>query len=147
MIERFHFPKCHLNIGQHKTIDSSIHLEIKTRVEDEYADPDPNDKPEDYTDGVRATGELSFDSWPVDLKHPVKTNAIGQLTVHDGPDTSRFNVMFVQKNGEQTLMKDESRNIVKLKRYYWLVYVIGRPITDGAEIFPEWYRGKLVNKV
>jgi hypothetical protein len=145
MIERYHFPKCHLNIGQHKTIDASLHLEVKTKVEDEYAEPDPTDKSEDYTDGVRVTGELAFDSWPVDMKHPIRKNAIGQITINDAGDSTRFNVLFVEKNGENTLLKDH--NVIKLKRYFWLVFAIGRPVCDGLEIFPDWYRGKLVNKV
>jgi hypothetical protein len=142
MIERFHYPKCRLNIGQHKTIDSSIHLEVRTRVEDEYGVPDPNDNPEHYTDGVRATGELSFDSWPLGWNDsPVKVNSVGQLTILDGSESTKLNVLFIQKNSEQTIIKD------KQKRYFWLFYVLGRPIYDRIEIFPERFRGKLVNKV
>lgn len=143
MKQRYRFPKCHLKIGQHSTIDVDVQLEIATYEEDEYADPDPNDKPENYTDGVRAEGEFSFDAYPLGWTgHPVKKNAVGQLTLREGEDSSRVNVLIVQKNGEQTIIKD------RIKRYFWLFYVIGKPVNDGLELFPTWYKGgKDVNKV
>lgn len=142
MKERFHFPKCHLNIGQHKTIDTDVQLEVATWEDDDYADPDPNDKPENYIDGVRSQGELSFDAYPLGWNsHPVKKNAVGQLTIRDGNDTTKLNVVFIQQNGEQTVIKD------RIKRYFWLFFVIGKPISDGLELFPYWQRGQNVNKL
>lgn len=143
MIERHKFEKCWLNVGKHKTIDASVCLEVHTRIVDEYAAPDPNDRPEDYIDGVRVRGELSFDSWPIQgYNHPVQKNVPAVLTLRDGEDTTKVNILLAEKNSEQVVVKD------KIKRYFWLFYVVGRPVYDKLELFPKHCRkGNTLNRV
>jgi hypothetical protein len=136
--ERYRFPKCGLKMGQHKGIDVDVHLEISVRSED-------NDKPEDFHEGVRAIGELSFDCYPIGgwKDHPVQKNKVGDLCLCEegNQNSTRVNILFVDKNGERTILKD------RIRRYIWLFYVIGKPLSDGLEIFPWWYTGKLMNKL
>lgn len=145
MIERFKFEKCWLNVGRHKTIDSSVTLEIHTRVVDEYAAPNPNERPEDYIDGVRVRGEFAFECWPIQgLNHPVKKSTPAVLTLRDenGSESTKLNILIVEKNCEQEIVKG------KVKKYFWLFYVIGRPIYDQLELFPKWGRSNVaVNRV
>jgi hypothetical protein len=140
-VERYHYPKCYLSVGGHKTIDSSICLEIATASDDQYA-PETDAEFVKSELGVRAMGELSFEAYPLrGSVHPVRKNAVGTLTVLDDGLSSKFNVVFIEKNSDQDIIKD------RLKRYFWLFFVVGRPSHDALEIFPEWYRGKIVNKV
>mgnify|MGYP003431470470 CR=1 FL=1 len=126
MIENYHFPKCSLVVGKHKSIPTSIQLRITSEVADEIAGTEEKQ--------LKAEGELSFDSYATNQWDcPVKPNAVGQLTIIDDSDTSKLNILFVEKTCEHVLVKD------KIKRFFWLFYVIGKPVSDKLELFPEWY--------
>lgn len=133
-----------LNIGQYKTISVQTQLEVATRDgDDEYAEDDPNDPPENYTDGVRVVGELSFDASPIQYldKHPVKQGVVAQLTLRHEGDSSRFNILLLERTGITDVVPK------KIKRYFWMFFAIGKPMFDGLEIFPKGYKGKNVNRV
>lgn len=133
-----------LKIGQHKTINCTVQLEVAVRDDDEYAEYDPNDNPDNYVDGVRVTGELSFDTSPLQWqdKHPVRKGVTGQLILRHEGDSTSFNVLLVEKTGEADI---EPR---KIKRYFWMFFAVGKPNFDKLEIFPKGYTGKKgMNKV
>ena len=69
MINRYRFENGSLSIGQHKTITCRVDLEVATLEDDEYAEH--RDDPSQYVDGVRVTGELSFDQ----IKEWLKKNS------------------------------------------------------------------------
>lgn len=109
---RLHYPDhCCLNVGKYKTLHVAVTLDIG--------------------ENKQVTGELSFESPPLAWNDQhVKKNSTGTLTVADGEDSSKFNVLLVESTNEHTLIKD------RLKRYFWLFFVIGKPIYDSLEIFP-----------
>lgn len=126
-----------LKFGQFKGISCAVQLQIDTHEEDEWAEPDPDYDPTKYTDGVRVTGEFYFDTSPIawNEKHPIKPNAIGELLVRDGEDTSKLNILITEKSGESDLLHK------KIKRYFWQFFVVGKPAWDKLKIFPDNYRG------
>lgn len=126
-----------LKFGQHKGIFCAVQLQIDIHEEDDWAESDPNYNPANYIDGVRVVGEFSFDTSPIVWadKHPVKPNAIGELIVRDGEDSSKLNILITEKSGESDVVPK------KIKRYFWQFFVIGKPSWDKLKIFPEKYRG------
>lgn len=132
-----------LTVGSYKSIPVQTQLQVDIRADDDFAPPAVNDKPEDYIDGVRITGELSFDIFPLSPwdKHPVKEKTIGELALLDQGDLSKFNILLVQKTGYVDILKNQVR------RYFWLFFAVGKPTQDQLEIFPKDYTGVNVNKV
>lgn len=133
-----------LKFGQYKGISCSVQLQVDIHEDDEWAEPDPNYNPANYTDGVRVVGEFSFDTSPLGWsdKHPIKPNAVGELLVRDGEDSSKLNILVTEKSGEADIIPK------KVKRYFWQFFVIGKPSWDKLKIFPENYRGvKNMNRV
>jgi hypothetical protein len=133
-----------LKFGQYKGISCNVQLQVDIHEDDEWAEPDPNYNPANYTDGVRVVGEFSFDTSPIGWndKHPIKPNAVGELLVRDGEDSSKLNILITNKSGEADIIPK------KLKRYFWQFFVIGKPSWDKLNIFPEKYRGvKNMNRV
>lgn len=133
-----------LKFGQYKTISCNVQLEVATVDDDEWAEPDPNHNPADYVDGVRVTGEFSFDYSPLNdyrEKHPVKPNAIGELVLRDGDESTKLNILVVERTAAVDIIPK------KIKRYFWLFFVIGKPKWDKLGIFPENYRGVNMNRV
>jgi hypothetical protein len=133
-----------LKFGQHKCISCNVELEVDTHEDDEWAEPDPNYNPDNYIDGVRVTGEFSFDAGPIDAwrdKHPIKPNAIGELMLRDGDESSKLNILVVERTAVVDIVPK------KIKRYFWLFFVVGKPIWDSLGIFPENYRGVKMNRV
>jgi len=126
-----------LKIGQYKAIYCDVQLQIDIHEDDDWAEPDPNYNPANYVDGVRVLGEFYFDTSPIGWsdKHPVKSNAVGELTVRDGTETSKLTILITDKSGETDIIPKQ------LKRYFWQFFVIGKPNWDKLKIFPENYRG------
>lgn len=133
MQNRYRFPKGRLKIGQYKTIELAVDLKVTTTRFDKYS-------PEESSDGVQAEGELSFESYPVDNKHPVRLHTTGALTVLDGKESSKFNIILMEKTGERVIVPNH------IKKYFWLFCVLGEPIYDQLNLYPEWSR-KSMNKV
>lgn len=131
-----------LKFGHYKSIDCNVHLKIETYEEDDWAEPDPNYKADDYLDGMRVTGELYFDTSPItDPKHPVRVNAVGEISVRDEGTSSVLNVILVEKTGVVDIVPQ------KIKRYFWHFLVVGKPKIDSLEIFPKDYLGINMNKL
>jgi len=132
-----------LKFGQYKGISCAVHLQVDIHEDDEWAEPDPNYNPANYIDGVRVTGEFYFDTSPLGWndKHPVEPNAIGELFVRDGEESSKLNILVTEKSGESDLIPK------KLKRYFWQFFVVGKPSWDKLKIFPENYRGANMNRL
>jgi hypothetical protein len=133
-----------VKFGQYKAISCTVQLKIDIHEEDEWAEPDPHYNPSDYIDGVRVTGELFFDSSPLNdprEKHPIKPNAVGELTVRDGDESSKLNIVVIERTGDSDVVPR------KIKRYFWLFFVVGKPIRDALGIFPRDYRGVNMNRV
>ena len=126
-----------LKFGQYKAIPCHVEMQIEVHEVDEWAEPDPNYDPNRFIDGVRATGEFFFQTSPIlgiPNKHPIKSNAIGELTVRHGSDTSKLNIVITDKSSEVDIVPK------KLKRYFWKFFVIGKPLWDNLEIFPKNYQ-------
>lgn len=143
MIQHFNFDGS-LNIGKYKTISCAVQLEVTTIVDDDWAVDDGI--PIDYTqfvDGVRVIGELSFDTSPIDFreKHPVKKSVVGELTLSDGDDTTKINILLIEQSGAVDIIPRQ------IKRYFWQFFAIGKPVWDRLKIFPENYRGKNMNRI
>lgn len=143
MLQHFVFDGS-LKIAQYKSISVKVQLEVDTLDDDDWAEPDPNHNPDNYIDGVRITGELSFDTSPLtgQEKHPVRQNAIGELSIRHEGDSSRFNILLVERTGVVDL--DDNKRV---KRYFWLFFAIGKPMSDGLELFPTNYRGRNMNRI
>lgn len=139
-VDRYAFPKCYVTIGKHRSIDVFVNLEVISRTEDEYAEPDPTDKDEDYVDNLRLQGELFFDAFPIGwFDHPINKNVVGELSVSDNGQSSVFNIFFTDKSCEQETGQG------KVKRYFWKFLGLGKPKLDNLEIFPEWYKDRKIN--
>lgn len=142
-----------LQFGQYKSINCKVDLEIDQHEEDEWAKPDLNYNPDNYINGIRVTGEFNFDTSPIDwrTKHPVVLNAIGQLTIHqqieDAPlhlnisSSSKFNILITEKISEIDLVPK------KIKRYFWQFFIVGKPVWDNINIFPNDYIGVKMNRI
>ena len=135
-----------LKFGKHKTISCAIQLEVDVHEDDDWGKPDPTYNPANYVDGVRVTGELSFDAGPIDSldKHPVRPNALGELILRDvfpGDDSTKLNILVVEKTGCVDIIPK------KVKRYFWLFFAVGKPIWDKLDIFPNNYRGVTMNRI
>lgn len=137
MIQQLKLPG-DLKFGQHKSISCAVQLCIDTHDMDA-----PDYDPEKYYNGICVTGEFHFDTSPIGYdKHPVKSNAIGELTIRDGQDNSKLNILVTEKSGESVLLEQ------RLKRYFWQFFVIGKPTWDQLEIFPKDYQGlSKVNRI
>jgi hypothetical protein len=124
-IKRQTFPQGRLNIGKHKTIEVNVDLKL-TWTKFDPCVPNSEDKAE-------AEGELSFESYPLSgSDHPAKKHATGTLTICGSDKSSKFNIMLMEKSCEKTVIPQH------LKKYFWLFCVIGKPIYDRLEIYPEW---------
>jgi len=140
----------YLTIGQHKSISVTSNLNIEVIEDDEFADtPSYNEK--EYVNGVRIEGDLYFDSPPIQTyyqdgrwyKHPIQKNVMGTLSLTLDGESSRFNVILLEKVGEIEVLSPK-----KLIRYFWTFFPIGNPLNDKLEIFPEQYRwNNKVNRV
>lgn len=135
-IERFHYEKSSLSIGLYKSIPTDVYLQIKTRNNDEYSDEIEN--PNDFIDGIQAVGQLSFETYLGCNR--LKQDTLGSLTLYEDGRSTNINVILIEKNNEVVLEE-------RIKRYFWMFFVIGKPAYDGLEIFPKWYRSGVVNKV
>ena len=142
MLQRLNL-KGDLKFGQYKTISCNVQLEVDTHEDDEWAEPDPKYNPANYIDGVRVTGEFSFDTSPLDSreKHPIKNNAIGELILRDGDESTKLNILVVERTASVDIVPK------KIKRYFWLFFVVGKPIWDKLGIFPTNWKGVNMNKI
>ena len=142
MIQHLKLPG-ELKFGQHKIISCDVQLQIDIYEDDDWAEPDPDYDPDYYHDGVRVTGEFSFDTSPIGWsdKHPIKSNAVGELLIRDGKDTSKVHVLVTEKSGDVDLIPRQ------LKRYFWQFFAIGKPIWDKLNIYPDNYRGVNMNRI
>lgn len=140
MQEQFTFPG-NLTIGQYKSISVTATIKVEVIEDDEYGETvDYN--PAEYINGVRIDGELFFDTTPIQSyyqdgrwqKHPVQKNVQAALSLHFENETSRFNILLLEKGGEVDLVSK------KLRRYFWTFLPIGNPLSDKLGIFPEQYR-------
>ena len=148
MQEQFTFPG-NLTIGQYKSISVTATIKVEVIEDDEYGETiDYN--PVEYINGVRIDGELFFDTTPIQSyyqdgrwqKHPVQKNVQAALSLHFENETSRFNILLLEKGGEVDLVSK------KLRRYFWTFLPIGNPLSDKLGIFPEQYRWpNMVNRV
>lgn len=131
-----------LKIGQHKTINCAVQLEIEILEYDEWADQTIPIDYSNFIDGVRILGELSFDIPPLyyNDKHPVRKSVMADLILRDDDVTTRINILFLEKSGESVLLKG------RIHRYFWQFYAIGKPAWDKIGIFPSNYRGKNMNR-
>lgn len=130
--------------GQHKTISCPVHLKIETYEEDDWAEAEFSCNSSDFIDGVRVSGELYFDSFPINPseKHPIKPYAMGELLIRDGEESSKLNILIIEKTSEVYVVTK------KIKRYFWHFFVVGKPFWDGLKIFPSNYRGvKEMNRI
>lgn len=115
-------------------------MEVTTIEEYERGKYNPND----FIDGLRVTGEFSFDSYPITGRenHPVKKNALGELSLTHEGDTSRFNVIVIERTGVVDIEENK-----RVKRYFWLFFAVGKPMADGLELFPKGYKGRNVYRI
>lgn len=132
-----------LRIGQYKTILCKVQLEIAIVEDDDWADDSIPIDYSQFVDGVRVVGELSFDTSPIDWRdnHPVKKSTTGQLTLTDGEETSKINILLLEKSGEIDILPRQ------IKRYFWQFFAVGKPAWDKLKIFPENYRGRSMNRI
>lgn len=131
-----------LKIGQYKTISCKVQLEVAVVEDDDWADDIPIDYSQ-FVDGVRVIGELSFDTSPIEWrdKHPVKKSVTGELVLSDGEETTKINILIVEKSGEVDILPRQ------IKRYFWQFFAVGKPAWDKLKIFPENYRGRTMNRI
>jgi hypothetical protein len=142
MIQHLQLPG-DLKIGQHKSISCVAQLKIDIHYDDDWAEPDPNYDPSKYIDGVCIAGKFGFDTSPIGWmdKHPVKPNVVGELTLRDGKENSKFNILITEKSEESYVVPK------KIKRYFWQFFAIGKPIWDELDIFPKDYQGLNMNRL
>lgn len=134
MISQFQFLG-ELKIDAYKVITCAVQLNVDVQDDQSIAT--------DYVDGLKVSGELYFDSFPLNSRdrHPVKPNALGQLTLLSGSETTKVKIVIIEKNSEIELIPRQS------KRYFWHFFVVGKPAWDQLEIFPENYRGFNANRI
>jgi len=132
-----------LKIGQYKTIYCTVQLKIAVIEDDDWAKEQVAIDYSQFIDGVRVTGELSFDTSPIEWrdKHPVKKSTIGELLLSDGDETTKINILLLDKSGEVDILHKQ------IKRYFWQFFAIGKPAWDKIKIFPDNYRGKTMNRI
>ena len=133
-----------LKIGQYSNITCNVELKIDIHSDSMWIDSNPDYDPNNYCDGVRIEGELSFDVSPLNsfnTKHPVKNNAVGELVFKKYAENSKLNIIIVEQTSVVEIVPG------KIFRYFWLFFVVGKPIWDGLKIFPNNYRGVNVNKI
>lgn len=131
-----------LKFDQHKTIACDVHLKVDIYEDDDWAEPSIDYKPENYIDGVRITGEFWFDHSPIyDTKHPIKTNAVGKLTVRDSGEFTTFSILVTEQKDKINILP---RQVI---RYHWEFFAIGKPSQDQLKIFPEYYTGVKMYKL
>jgi len=132
-----------LKIGQYKSIDCKVQLEILSLFEDDWAITPIQINQIEFIDGVKARGEFSFDTSPLDLvdDHPVRKKVVAELILTDDIATTKMNILIVENKAVVEILPK------KIKRYFWEFYPIGKPIWDGCELFPTTYRGKTMNRV
>lgn len=132
MIQNYLFPG-EIKIGQHKPVSGNVQLEVATYKPDAFSPRKPEYPEDQYTDGLRVMGELSFDSKPLQPadKHPIKTNAVGELIVRFEGDSTRFNVLVTEKTGESVVVPN------RVRRYFWQFVMFGKCKFDGLELFPK----------
>jgi hypothetical protein len=131
----------YLNIGQHKSISVTCNLSVEVIEDDEWGET-PEYNQAEYLNGVRIEGDLYFDAPPIQtyyqdgrwVKHPVQKNVIATLSLHQGEESSRFNIILIDKVSEIHIIPK------KLVRYFWTFFPIGNPLSDKLGIFPEQYR-------
>jgi len=132
----------YLNINQHKLISVTCNLKIEVIKDDEWGQTSEYNQTE-YLNGVKFEGDLYFDSQPIQNyfrdgrwhKHPVQKNTMASLTLYQGENSSRFNIILLEKVSEIDILPPK-----KLIRYFWTFIPIGNPLSDKLEIFPEQYR-------
>jgi hypothetical protein len=123
-----------LKFGPYKSISCNVHFKVETYENSFWTDFETVQNPNDFLDGVRATGEFYFDTSPItDPKFPVKNNAVGELTVRCGSITSTVNIIVVERTGLVDIIPS------KIKRYFWYFLVVGKPKKDDLRIFPRNY--------
>lgn len=132
-----------LVFNQYKAISCEVVLKVETFEYDPWA-KEPQKNSDDFIDGLKVTGVLSFETSPIyqfQDKHPVKENAIGKLTLRDANETTKFNVLITDKKEEKTIIDRQ------LKRYSWNFFSLGKPSWDELEIFPKNYKGIKMNRI
>lgn len=135
-----------IKLGKHKSIHCQIHLKIQTYEYDERSNADIEYNPNDFIDGMRVFGEFYFDSSPIQFNdcknsHPIKKNAVGELIIMDGKDSTKINALITDFSGEINFLDN------RIKRYFWQFVSIGKPSWDRLHIFPSDYRGVNMNRV
>lgn len=86
----------------------------------------------EFVNGVKITGEISFEQTVGKYKFPKDT--IANLKILDGDKGSSFNILLTEQTGESDVLPK------KLKRYFWSFLPIGDPEYDKLEIFPVQYK-------
>jgi len=132
----------YLNIGQYKSISVTCNLTVEVFEDDEWGET-PEYNQSEYLNGVRIEGDLYFDSPPIQTycqdgkwyKHPVQKNAMATLTLSRDGNSSRFNIILLEKVFEIDVLSPK-----KLIRYFWTFLPIGNPLSDKLGIFPEQFR-------
>lgn len=127
-----------LKIGQHKTINCDVQLQIESMKDDIWSTKIDNVE-------SRAIGTLSFETSPIEnpYEFAVKKNAVGELTLTDPnlEDKTKLNILIVEKKSEAWIVPK------KIKRYFWNFFVIGKPVWDNLKIFPDNYMAENMNRI
>lgn len=143
MIDRHTFYDSYLKIGQYKSIAlHQVELEVAVYDDDPYADT--VEDPSQYIDGLRISGEFSFDRHPITSQdnHPIKPNVTGDLTLNYEGDTTKFTILILEKTNEIDHSQFTNLEKRQQRRYYWSFYGIGKPFSDKIGLFPTDYTGK-----
>ena len=131
MRDFYTFDKASLTVGAKTPVDVKVSLEVAYKDDDEYGDDDN----EDYGPlGVKMMGELQIEV--AFCNTLVQKNTTGILSLRQGDDSSRFNVICMEFLHHLQIVPN------KIRREFWLFYALGRPISDGLDLFPDFTQKK-----
>ena len=154
-MERKHKFEGRLKINAYKSVPCNVQLHISILEDDPWeALADKKAKTvypiDQYIDGVRVAGELSFldqISSPMKINRGTGTGMSENVELEffypDEPNvTSRIKIVFIEKTATTRIPSNYNEN-----RVYWQFCMIGKPLSDSINIFPEDFTGSNTLKI
>jgi len=148
--------KGRLKVNAYKSMDCDVQMHVSVLEDDPWESLADKNKlntiyPIDqYVDGIRVAGELSFFD---QISSPMKiSRGTGagmsesvelELYYSDEPNiTSRIKIVFLEKTATIRIQGNYNEN-----KIYWQFCIIGTPLADGMNIFPDDFTGSNTLKV
>lgn len=144
-----------LKVNAYKTVACEVQLHVSVLEDDPWASFSKKPKSqayplEEYRDGVRLVGELSFDDSarePMKISSGTGANLSDTVTLEvfysDEPAvTTRFGIVLLNRSATLSIPGNWNE-----KKYFWQFIMHGSPGGDGLGLFPEDYTGSNFCKV